>query len=532
MHFGRACRGRALISQIGSSSSISSSSDHSLSPSTVAADPLGHLERVKSALRCCTGDPMSVAALHRPFPLLLSSNHAPPPGRELPVLARQWSGQPPVSPSPGQLAQRPKIPGELVSTFTITSIGKLSPEVKWVSCLFVIGGTSFISPILITLYLALSLFFEPHCKRANILITLYLALSLFIDPQLTSSSSFFPCAPPREASNTRDTTKTLIFSTLSYNLLFVFNCALHFTITLASGESELRSFEWLGAPESFLSEDASSDTQTTLRPDIWSELRDLRDMVVLQRAELSCTTAELRDTKNQMEGLKTEISVMESRLMSSEGQLEAVKTDNAVSMVMTITIVNVAIETRQNMNTLLSMLVMIKTIMLSPCCKCVCFAAIVSRLTSAESEVDRLQKENTDRPKVAFSTSFGKTGQHGPFHTATTVVFKNIFSNTGNHYNEATGVFTTPVRGDYYFSFTIGAYLQSTVMGLTLFKNEQQIIHTGEWGNHGQFRHASNTVILQLEVGDIVFMQLPANYRIFYDLHHRNTFAGILLYPV
>lgn len=64
----------------------------------------------------------------------------------------------------------------------------------------------------------------------------------------------------------------------------------------------------LGAPESFLSEDASSGKKTALQPDIWSELRDLRDMVVLQRAELSRTMAELRDTKNQMEGLKTEIS--------------------------------------------------------------------------------------------------------------------------------------------------------------------------------------------------------------------------------
>ncbi|XP_029555199.1 complement C1q-like protein 2 [Salmo trutta] len=147
-------------------------------------------------------------------------------------------------------------------------------------------------------------------------------------------------------------------------------------------------------------------------------------------------------------------------------------------------------------------------------------------------KVERLQKENAERPKVAFSTSFGKTGQHGPFHTASTVVFQNIFSNTGNHYNQATGVFTAPVRGAYYFGFTIGAYLHSTVMGLTLFKNEQQIIHTGEWGNHGQFRYASNTVILQLEVGDVVFMQLPANYRMFDDLHHRNTFTGFLLYPV
>uniref|UniRef100_A0A8C7UK08 C1q domain-containing protein n=1 Tax=Oncorhynchus mykiss TaxID=8022 RepID=A0A8C7UK08_ONCMY len=206
--------------------------------------------------------------------------------------------------------------------------------------------------------------------------------------------------------------------------------------------------------------------RTALHFDIKSELRDLRDMVVQQRAELSRTMTELRDTKTQVEVLKTENSVMGSRLMRSEGQLEALKTENA------------------------------------------------------------------ERPKVAFSTSLGKTGHQGPFNTATTVVYKNIFTNTGEHYNQATGIFTAPVRGVYYFSFTMGDFLQSTVMGLSLFKNEQLIIHSGEVGDHQQFRNASNAVILQLEVGDVVFMQLPANYRIYDDSNHRNTFIGILLFPV
>ncbi|XP_064817243.1 complement C1q-like protein 2 [Oncorhynchus masou masou] len=243
----------------------------------------------------------------------------------------------------------------------------------------------------------------------------------------------------------------------------------------------------LGVAKEIPSEDESSHLQTALHFDINSELRDLRDMVVLQRAELSRTMTELRDTKIQVEVLKTENSVMGSRLMSSEGQLEALKTENA---------------------------------------------AILSRVTSTEGEVAKLQRENAERPKVAFSTSLGKTGHQGPFNIATTVVYKNIFTNTGEHYNQATGIFTAPVRGVYHFSFTMGDFLQSTVMGLSLFKNEQQIIHSGEVGDHQQFRYASNAVILQLEVGDVVFMQLPANYRIYDDSNHRNTFIGILLFPV
>ncbi|CDQ57094.1 unnamed protein product [Oncorhynchus mykiss] len=155
-----------------------------------------------------------------------------------------------------------------------------------------------------------------------------------------------------------------------------------------------------------------------------------------------------------------------------------------------------------------------------------------SRLMRSEGQLEALKTENAERPKVAFSTSLGKTGHQGPFNTATTVVYKNIFTNTGEHYNQATGIFTAPVRGVYYFSFTMGDFLQSTVMGLSLFKNEQLIIHSGEVGDHQQFRNASNAVILQLEVGDVVFMQLPANYRIYDDSNHRNTFIGILLFPV
>ncbi|XP_013993628.2 complement C1q-like protein 2 [Salmo salar] len=248
----------------------------------------------------------------------------------------------------------------------------------------------------------------------------------------------------------------------------------------------------LGEAKNIPSEDESSHLQTALHFDIKSELRDLRDMMVLQRAELSHTMTELRDTKTEVEGLKTEISVMESRLMSSERQLEAMKTENAVFVT----------------------------------------PAVLSRVTSTEREVEKLQRENAERPKVAFSTSLGKTGHLGQFNTATTVVYKNIFTNTGGHYNQATGIFTAPVRGVYHFSFTIGDFLQSTVMGLSLFKNEQQIIHSGEVGDHQQFRYASNAVILQLEVGDVIFMQLPANYRIYDDSNHRNTFNGILLFPV
>ncbi|KAL0994161.1 hypothetical protein UPYG_G00118550 [Umbra pygmaea] len=222
-------------------------------------------------------------------------------------------------------------------------------------------------------------------------------------------------------------------------------------------------------------EEGTFDTQK--QPDWMSELRHLRDIVMGQKAELTLTQAELKATKVTSEFVHL--------LMRT--QLENMKKENS---------------------------------------------ALVSRLTSTESQIEKLQKEIAERPKVAFSTSLGTTGQHGPFNVQTTVVYKNIFSNIGDNYSKVTGQFTAPVKGVYHFSFTIGAFLRSTTMGLTLYHNEKQIIHSGEWGDHQQFRYATNAVILQLEKGDVVFMQLPANYQIYDDSNHRNTFNGILLYTI
>uniref|UniRef100_A0AAY5K9G8 C1q domain-containing protein n=1 Tax=Esox lucius TaxID=8010 RepID=A0AAY5K9G8_ESOLU len=258
------------------------------------------------------------------------------------------------------------------------------------------------------------------------------------------------------------------------------------------------------------SEDVSSYAQKSNQPDMWSELKDLRDIVNM--------------------GTVITLVKLFSSLLS---------------------------ESRDNIRTLLD------------CCNCVngvpndffpaniCVISgnkdLLSKLTSAQSDIERLQKENTgkielmivnvfyqpcyspsftERPKVAFSTSLGTTGSHGPFNTATTVVYRHVFSNTGSHYNINTGVFTAPVKGLYHFTFTMGDFLKSTVMGLTLFKNGEAIIHSGESGDHQRFRYASNGVIIPLEKGDVVFMQLPENYRIYDDSHHRNTFNGMLLYTL
>ncbi|KAL7846346.1 hypothetical protein SRHO_G00213260 [Serrasalmus rhombeus] len=62
--------------------------------------------------------------------------------------------------------------------------------------------------------------------------------------------------------------------------------------------------------------------QTSVQPDVWTELRELRDMVVEQRVKLQFSQSQIEELKNENTGLN-------NRLLVSESQVEKLKQDNA-----------------------------------------------------------------------------------------------------------------------------------------------------------------------------------------------------------
>lgn len=69
-------------------------------------------------------------------------------------------------------------------------------------------------------------------------------------------------------------------------------------------------------------------------------------------------------------------------------------------------------------------------------------------------------------------------------------------------------------------------------MGLRMMKNGVQIVTVFNHAAGYHYETATNGMILQLEVGDQVYMRLRANTWIFDNANSHSTFTGHLLFPL
>ncbi|XP_070991446.1 complement C1q-like protein 3 [Oncorhynchus clarkii lewisi] len=177
--------------------------------------------------------------------------------------------------------------------------------------------------------------------------------------------------------------------------------------------------------------------------------------------------------------------------------------------------------------------------------------AVETKLQGSESQVEELKKVNTAQeeelkalkkslstaqPKVAFSAALRDSGggHIGPFTTNTPLQYKRVFSNTGSSYNPATGIFTAMVRGMYCFRYSMYSNNSGRPNSVvSLMKNSEMLVTT--WNTDDSMNvheSASNAAVVQLEVGDGVYIQLWANRVLYDDRNNYNTFTGFLLFTV
>ncbi|XP_029516630.1 complement C1q-like protein 2 isoform X3 [Oncorhynchus nerka] len=244
-----------------------------------------------------------------------------------------------------------------------------------------------------------------------------------------------------------------------------------------------------GDRESLVESHGTEDTETTSKqttgqtittPDIWGEVEELRDMV----DNLGTVVLEQRQKLRNMEK-RVERRWRGKRSRGAEARLES---ENA---------------------------------------------ALEARLNASEGMVEKLRRENADRPKVAFSAGLTNDGHVGPFNSITTLVYRRVITNIGKAYNPNTGVFTAPVRGLYYIRFTAMGLKGPQSVDAHIYHNDKSVMFNHQNNDNGRNRFLSNALTLELEAGDVVYMRLPVNQEL-YDEKSSNysTFSGFLLFPM
>nr|AGI56041.1 adiponectin [Mirounga angustirostris] len=109
--------------------------------------------------------------------------------------------------------------------------------------------------------------------------------------------------------------------------------------------------------------------------------------------------------------------------------------------------------------------------------------------------------------------------------------FTKIFYNLQSHYDGTTGKFHCNIPGLYYFSYHITVYLKD--VKVSLYKKDKAILFTYDQYQEKNVDQASGSVLLHLEVGDQVWLQVYGDgnsYGLYADNVHDSTFTGFLLY--
>uniref|UniRef100_A0A3P9HQ27 Complement C1q tumor necrosis factor-related protein 4 n=1 Tax=Oryzias latipes TaxID=8090 RepID=A0A3P9HQ27_ORYLA len=132
--------------------------------------------------------------------------------------------------------------------------------------------------------------------------------------------------------------------------------------------------------------------------------------------------------------------------------------------------------------------------------------------------------------RSAFSVARTNSMEGGP---KMTVTFDVVYVNIGEDFDAKAGLFRCRISGAYYFSFTVGKFPHKD-LSVMLMKNRNEVQAIVYEENAGEERKVqSQSVMLQLEFGDTIWLRLHGDprYALYSNTGHYTTFNGYLVYP-
>ncbi|KAK3106269.1 hypothetical protein FSP39_016407 [Pinctada imbricata] len=110
-----------------------------------------------------------------------------------------------------------------------------------------------------------------------------------------------------------------------------------------------------------------------------------------------------------------------------------------------------------------------------------------------------------DSSNVAFTVSTSSTLSN---HNNRRIIYDKVLTNSGNAYNNITGIFTCPAPGNYVFTWSTMSRSSSEYCYAYIYHNSIKLLMSNSYeSNAGYHEVASNTIVLMLSVGDMVWIQ-------------------------
>uniref|UniRef100_A0A3P8S0A8 Cerebellin 18 n=1 Tax=Amphiprion percula TaxID=161767 RepID=A0A3P8S0A8_AMPPE len=138
--------------------------------------------------------------------------------------------------------------------------------------------------------------------------------------------------------------------------------------------------------------------------------------------------------------------------------------------------------------------------------------------------------------RIAFTASLShKTNCFGPFTRSRPIPYDVVTLNHGSGYNPALGIFTAPRSGLYSFSFSV--YSKVGVAGermyykVRLMRDGEAMASTWEDNREDSEDSGSQSVLLSLQQGGQVYVELLNGRQLCGNAEGLNSFSGSLIYP-